>query len=87
MRITDKILNAQIDCLNKKTNNALTPVSKINDKLIWNIGNYHLSFYDSFVSLHQVSNDSGGITEICPSCTRKELYKFIQGFLLGLDRK
>lgn len=86
MRITNKILAAQIDFLNKRTNNALIPLIKIDDRLIWNIGNYHLSIYNSSATLHQVSSESGGVTEICPSCTKKELYRFIQGFLLGLDQ-
>lgn len=76
MRITDKILNSFVDSINAKTGNNLATWTKTKNGLKANIGNYHLGYYDKFVTLLQVTSNGGGVTEICSSCTKKRIVLF-----------
>ncbi len=87
MRITDEVLNLFVDSINKKKNQPITTWTKREGGYKANIGNYHLKYnVDEYVELCQVINEGGGITIICSSCTNKELYYFMRGFLEGCDK-
>lgn len=83
MRITDKILNSFADSINTKTGNNLATWTKTESGMKANVGNYHLDYYSTFVSLNQITSEGGSVSTICSSCTKKELYYFMRGFLEG----
>jgi hypothetical protein len=87
MRITDKILNSFVDAINKKKNQPIATWTKNKKGLNKaNIGNYHLNYTNGHVELCQITNEGGSNTSICSSCTNRELYYFMRGFLEGCDK-
>lgn len=80
MRVTAKILESLVDSINKV---AGTPISPFTDGK-WNIDNYHIYHAYNSVSLHKVSNDGGGVTQIYGPCSNRELYCFMQGYIQGI---
>ena len=83
MRITDKILNSFVDSINTKTGNNLATWTKTENGMKANIGNYHLNYYNGFVGLDQITSEVGAATVICSTCSNRELYYFMRGFLEG----
>lgn len=82
-RITEKMLQARIDYLNKITGNPATPYT---DRKA-NIGNYHLSSAYGGVNLNQMHNDGGGVT--CPLGSyhrpKGELMRELDAFIAGFE--
>jgi len=76
-RITEKMLKAQVDCLNKMKGFENPPYSTI--------GSYCLSFAYGGVSLHQYTTTGGGIREIfpCGHTTKKDLFNRIDAYIKG----
>lgn len=88
MRITDKILNSFVDSINKKKNQPITTWTKNKEGVYKaNIGNYHLKYANGFVELCQIASEGGSISIICSSCSNRELYYFMRGFLEGCETK
>lgn len=88
MRITDKILNSFVDSINEKKKQPIATWTKNKKGNVYkaNIGNYHLKYANGYVELCQVVSEGGAITIICSSCTNKELYYFMRGFLEGCNK-
>ena len=87
MRITTKFLEAQIDRINKITNNPATPWTRENNRSRSNIGNYHLGSAYGGVCLHQMCNESGGVRDVfgCGHITKRELSERMYAYICGLN--
>lgn len=87
-RITVKMLEGRVDYLNKLTGNALTPWHRPADgKLYANIGNYHLDGAYGGYQLHQMCNESGGITCISDIgyASKRDLFNWINAYIAGIE--
>lgn len=90
MKITQKDLEAVVKRINLITNSPLESyVKDSNGKFKAQVGNYHLSGAYGGVSLHRMSNESGGVTTPlnCGYVTKRELYNLMQAFINGLQTK
>lgn len=88
-RITEKQLQAWVDHLNRITGNPETPwsVKPGADRHTANVGNYHISHAYGGVCLHQMANESGGVT--CPLSQghgpKRALYNELRAFIAGIE--
>lgn len=64
-RVTDKQLEALVLRLNQALNRPLAPYARIDDKLVAQIGNYHLYHAYGGVCVHEMAGESGGVTHAC----------------------
>lgn len=78
MRITQKDLERQVNTINELTDNP-----KGYEK-----GSYILDYAYGGVKLAKIVNDAGGQTNISNGGygTKRELYNFMNGFILGLEK-
>lgn len=89
--VTLKTLEAVVDRINKMTNNPLESYSKVDDRYIAQVGNYHLSGAYGGYSLHRMYNLDGGITDVfqCGHVSKRELltrmYSFLAGYNAAID--
>lgn len=88
-RINTKDLENKVNYLNELTGNALTPYTRTEEGMTSNIGNYHLYWAYGGVTLHQMNNEGGGVTEplSCGLGTKKELYYAMDSFIAGINLK
>ena len=84
--ITKKFLKAQVDRLNRETNNPSTPYVREGEKFTAQIGNYHLSGAYGGYSLHRMETDGGGISDVFGSghITKRDLSARISAMLCGI---
>jgi hypothetical protein len=82
-RITDSMIQARIDRLNKLTGSPAEPYT--DGKA--NIGNFHLSHAYGGVCLHRMHNDAGGVSAplISGHVTKRDLFDALCAFLAGID--
>lgn len=85
-RITEGMLDRQIDRINDLTGNAKAPYSKVDGKLIPNVGNYHLSISLGSFKLEQMAR-GGGVHSILYGSTKRGLYDQVRAFIYGLQEK
>ncbi len=85
-RITEVMLDQQIDRINDLTGNAKTSYSKVDGKLFPNVGNYHLSISLGSFKLEQMAR-GGGVHSILYGSTKRELYDQIRAFIYGLQER
>lgn len=83
--ITLKMLESAVNRINVMTNNPIEPYSKVDDKYIANVGNYHLSGAYGGYTLHRMHNLSGGVSDVfqCGHVSKRELMNRIQAFING----
>ena len=83
--ITLKQLEAVVNRINNMTGNNPETYSKVNDKYIANIGNYHLNGAYGGYALHRMHNLSGGVSDVfqCGHVTKRELMNRMQAFING----
>ena len=79
--ITKKFLEAQVDRLNRETNNPSTPYVREGEKFTAQIGNYHLSGAYGGYSLHCMGADVFGSGHI----TKRDLSARISAMLVGIS--
>jgi hypothetical protein len=89
-RITDKMIQEKIDYLNKITGNPSEPYTKnAEGRFVANIGNYHRSGAYGGVTVYQMSNDSGGVTNVrglsYGHVPKRELYEKLCSFIAGIE--
>lgn len=87
-RITEKMLQARIDYLNKITNSPMESYSKDEQgRYRANIGNFHLSHAYGGVCIHRMTNTGGGV--ICPlgryHAPKREAYEALNAFIAGIE--
>jgi len=88
MRITETMLKAKVQYLNKITGNALDPYRKnAQGKLVSNIGNYHISFAYGGVSLEQMTNEQGGVRSVFSTghISKRELFNRLCAYIQGIE--
>ena len=85
-RITRKQLETAVDTLNEMTGSPLEPYSKVGDKWVANVGNYHISGAYGGFSLHRMVNDGGGVKDIfyCGHVPARELFGLIRAYRYGI---
>ena len=85
--ITKKFLEAQIERLNRETNNPSTPYVREGEKFTAQIGNYHLSGAYGGYSLHRMETDGGGISDVFGSghITKRDLSARISAMMRGIS--
>jgi len=85
--ITVKNLQAVVDRINTTTASPMDQYTKVNGKLLANIGNYHLSGAYGGYALHQMCTTSGGITDISKSghVSKRALYDLLHMYLAGYN--
>lgn len=87
-RITEKMLQARIDYLNKITGNPAAPYAKDETgKMKAQIGNYHLSHAYGGVCVHQMSNEHGGASTpiISYHAPKRECFDALCAFISGYE--
>ena len=84
--ITKKIIEAQIERLNRETNSPSTPYVREGEKFTAQLGNYHLSGAYGGYSLHRMETDGGGISDVFGSghITKRDLSSRISAMMRGI---
>jgi len=88
-RISRSDLEAVVKRLNIMTGNRIAPYTKDKDgRFTANIGNYHISGAYGGVSLHRMSTDGGGVSDVfgCGHGTKRDLYDRLHAYLNGIER-
>ena len=85
--ITIKMIKNRVDQINRLMGVSIDMFKpfKIDNKLQWNIGHYHITQFNSSYGLEKISNNSGGATDISPRLTKRELYYFCNAYLKGIE--
>ena len=86
MRTTIERLENQVRLLNNMLGLPETPYTKADGRYVPNIGNLHISQAHGGVELHQMYNDSGGVSNISQNghVSKPELDTFLQGMIAAL---
>lgn len=86
-RLTRKQLEQSVQTLNEITNSPLEAYSKVGDKWVANIGNFHISGAYGGFSLHQMVNDGGGVRDVfyCGHVPARELFDRIHAYRRGIQ--
>jgi hypothetical protein len=86
-RITEKMLESLVLRLNSITGSPETSYTKIGDKFIANIGNYHISGAYGGVQLQRMVGESGGVQTPLGGgyCSKRELYEKIHAYISGIE--
>lgn len=74
-RMTEKQLQAIVDRINRMTGAPMTPYTKVGERHVAQIGNYHLSGAYGGKSLHRMVTDGGGISDVfgCGHASKRDL--------------
>ena len=89
--VTLKTLEAVVTRINIITSSPLESYSKVNERYIAQIGNYHLSRAYGGFALHRMCNLGGGVSDVfqCGHVPKRELldrmYAFINGYNAATD--
>ena len=86
-RITNKDLEAVVGRINRVLGTPQEPWTRIDNRAVANIGNYHISGAYGGVSLHRMVNEGGGVQDVFSSGhgTKRELYEKMHAFLAGIE--
>ena len=86
-RTTRKQLEFMCARINSAKNTPAKPYERIDDKLIGQIGNFHLNGAYGGVSLHQTMNESGGVRDVfsCGHVTKRDLYNRMRAYLVACE--
>ena len=86
-RITKKDLELSVQYLNELTGNPTEPYTKIDGRLVANVGNYHISGAYGGNALHRMHNTSGGISTPLHTgyIPKRELYRVLRAFISGIE--
>jgi len=84
-RTTRKQLEFLCARINAAHQTPAQPYERVNDKLIGQIGNYHLSGAYGGVSLHKTMTIGGGVRDVfsCGHVTKRDLYNRMSAYLLA----
>lgn len=86
-RIKQSDIEALALRINQAAGTAETPWTKTEAGPKANVGNYHLSGAYGGVSLHQMSNESGGVRDVfsCGHVPKRSLFDRMHAYLRGLE--
>jgi len=82
-RITQKMLENMVETINKTAGRPVTPYTRQGDKLVANIGNYHLDYAYGGVKLVEIMTEGGSICVISSGGygTKRELWNQLHTIL------
>jgi len=85
--VTKKDLKSQVDRLNREMNLPLVPYIREGDKLVAQIGNFHLSGAYGGYALHKMATPGGGISDVfgCGHITKRDLSARISAMIAGIN--
>ena len=85
-RITRAHLDAKCATLNRMTKSPVEPSRMVDGKRTANVGNYHISGAYGGYSLHRMSNESGGVSDVfdCGHIPARELAGLMSAYTAGL---
>jgi len=87
----ERTTRKQLDFLCARINSAkktpAKPYENVNDKLLGQLGNFHLSGAYGGVCLHQTMNESGGVRDVfsCGHVTKRDLYNRMSAYLVACE--
>lgn len=86
-RVTIKNLEFQVLRINKLTGSPETAYTKVDGKLIANIGHYHLDQAYGGIKLVRMDNEGGGISMVSSDGfgTKRQLSVWMDAFIAGLE--
>lgn len=86
-RITDKMLQARVDYLNKITGSPATAYTKTDKGMKANIGHFHIDHAYGGVSLERMMSEGGGVESISDlgHITKRELFNWITAYISGIQ--
>ena len=86
MQITDKMVKAKIEELNKITGQSTEGYTRKEDgSVVANVGTFVLDKNAGGYSLERIMNTSGGVSDILPRGTKRELYNQIKAIIYGFQ--
>ena len=88
-RITQRYLDSLCERINSAQKTPTAPYERIDDKLIGQVGNYHLSSAYGGWCLHQIANVSGGARDVfsCGYITKRDLYNRMRAYLVACESR
>ena len=88
-RITQRYLDSLCERINTAQKTPTASYARIDDKLIGQVGNYHLSGAYGGVSLHQIVTESGGARDVfsCGHITKRDLYNRMRAYLVACESR
>ena len=88
-RITQRCLVSLCERINVAQKTPSVAYARIDDKLVGQVGNYHISGAYGGVSLHQTANESGGARDVfsCGHITKRDLYNRMRAYLVACESR
>ena len=88
MIISKKALDTLANQINTATSSPTSAYTRINDRNVANIGNYHISSTYGGYTLHRMMNADGGVVDIlgCGYIPKRELFNLMRAYLAGIER-
>ena len=84
-RITDKMLQARFDLINKTLGRPLKPWKIQDGRSIGQVGCFHLAQQNDHNGCHEMLTDGGAVDQHGSWGTKRELYDYLGGLLDGLE--
>ena len=86
-RTTQKQLEFLCARINAAQKTPAKPYERIDDKLLGQLGNFHLSGAYGGVCLHQTMTESGGVRDVfsCGHVTKRDLYNRMSAYLVACE--
>ena len=87
MRTTLKQIEGLVERLNDVMARKHEPWTRENGRNKANIGNFHISQAYGGVSLHEMSNNGGGVRDVfgCGHIPKRDLYDRLHAMLVGIE--
>ena len=90
-RITERDLAGVCRRINRLTKSPEAPYAKSADgeRMVAQIGNYHISHQYGGVSLHRMVSEGGGVSDVlmCGHVPKRELYTAMHAFIRGMETR
>jgi hypothetical protein len=85
-RITRAHLDAKAQTINSMTKSPAEPYRTVNGKAVANKGNYHISGAYGGYSLHRMSNEGGGVSDVFNTghIPARELAGLMSAYMAGM---
>ncbi len=89
MKVTQRDLDQAVNVLNRTAKTPLEPYTTIDGKFTPNANNYHLDSAYGGVKLVQMMPTGSGVRDVfrCGYVTKRELYRLVNAYALGIESK
>jgi len=85
MRVTQKLLNQRLYCLNQVTGENSDEYTVDSEGGRYNIGTYVIGHNAGNVRLERIDNDGGGTHDLTGFSSKRELYDMMNAFMKGYE--